>query len=105
MLPPIVADENRYRVVVTSLGADSNRSLVALNRHLQHGIRRTRDLFSAGACEFFCGRASDVWRKAQYLTSEEVPFRIEPPFPYDLATYDPEHGHEHDWRPLRSQNA
>jgi hypothetical protein len=78
---------------------DANRTLLALNRHFQHGIARTRELFSSSPREFFHGRASEVWQKAQYLRSEGVPFSIEPSFPYDLITYDFHHGHEHEWLP------
>jgi hypothetical protein len=101
--PPILADQGAYRIIVTSLGADESRSLVALNRAFSHGIRRTRELFSAGEREYFASRAYDVWHEAQKLIAEGIPFRIEPPFPYDLATYDVAHAHEHDWLPIPSE--
>ena len=84
-----MADKNRYRIVISSLGVNANRTLLALNRDFQHGIARTRELFSSGSHEFFDGDACEVWRKAQYLRGHDVPFVIEPPFPYDLVTYDP----------------
>jgi len=46
------------------------------------------------------GDAYAVWQEAQKLVSEQVPFRIEPEYPFDLASYDLEHAHEHDWRPV-----
>ncbi len=96
--PPIMVDQGPYRIVITSLGADPNRSLIVLNRRFSHGILRTRELFSAGERELVSGTAVTVWREAQSLRAEHVPFRIEPYFPYDLETYDAQHGHEHDWR-------
>jgi hypothetical protein len=100
LFPPIVRDEGSYKIVITSLGSNPNRSLIAINRKFAHGIRRTKELFSSGERELLIGQAHTVWKEAQHLRSAQVPFRIEPAFPYDLETYDPAHGHEHDWRPI-----
>jgi hypothetical protein len=104
-VPPIVADECSYRIIITSLGADPNRSLIALNRRFGHGILRTRQIFSSGEHQLFVGRAFEVWWEAQLLRSEQVPFRIDPAFPYNLDTCNAEHEHEHDWLPLAPPNA
>lgn len=99
--PPIKQDTKIYKIVITSLGADPNRSLIVLNRRFGHGVAQTRAMFSAGERELFTGAAWDLWREARALRSEQVPFRIEPEFPYDLASYDAERGHEHDWTPIK----
>ncbi len=101
-IPPIRADLGPYVVIVTSLGPNPTEALIALNRRFGHGIRRTRDLFSEGERVLFTGNAYAVWQEAQRLLSEQIPFRIEPEYPYDLVSYDPEHAHEHDWLPVSS---
>ncbi len=95
--PPIQEDEGPYSIIVTSLGQIPVRALVALNRRFTHGMRRTRELFTTGEQRLFTGNAYSVWQEAQRLLAEGVPFRIDPAYPYDLATYDPEHDHEHEW--------
>lgn len=99
LFPPIHHDKGLYRIVITPLGSNPNRALIALNRRPNRGILEVRREFLSGEREFFSGDAYSVWKEAQLLRDDEVPFRIEPDFPYDLATYDVMHGHEHDWRP------
>lgn len=101
--PPIRQDDGPYRIVVTSLGINPARALIALNQRLGYGIRRTRELFSKGERECFSGNASAVLAEARRLRPAGVLFRIEPDFPYDLETYDPTHGHEHDWKPITAK--
>jgi hypothetical protein len=99
--PPMLGDKGPYQIIVTSLGIHPQRTLIAINQKFDHGIRRTRELFSAGEQTIFTGDAYTVWQEAQRLRAEQVPFRIEPEYPFDLATYDPHHSYEHDWLPTK----
>jgi hypothetical protein len=96
--PPIKTDETIYRIIIVALGPYPKQSLVALNQRFDHGIQRTRELFTDGEREFFSGNASELLAETTWLRSQQIPFSIEPEFPYNLDSSGREH--EYDWQPI-----
>ena len=82
--PPIWVDNEKYRIVIPPLDDAPARTLVALNRRFTHGIVVTKQMFSSKEQELIQGSAWTIWHEALRLRSEEIPFRIEPEFPFDL---------------------
>ena len=98
-LPPFVADRQIYSVLVTSLGVEPSKALIAINHYFTQGIVRTKQLFETGG-EVCRGMARQVLPVIRALVAAGAVVTTQPSFPYDVSNPLLETEHEHGWQPV-----